>query len=215
MAADRVHRRYTPEEKGAAIARAMDVGYRVVSKETGIPWGTLSCWVFHARRRAMAADGAPVASGSEAPASAASARSEVAEAASPSSMAPAAPLPSSEAPAKGSRRPRVAKVYTPSQIAQALERVKAIGVRPAASELGISRTTLRAWERKTARAAAGEGVAPTSGPYPESQSDERDARIRAEWKKQVGLGPSQIRSQLRRSGMTVSVQTVRRRRYGA
>ncbi|MFZ4751565.1 MAG: DDE-type integrase/transposase/recombinase, partial [Phycisphaerales bacterium] len=134
----------------------------------------------------------------------------------PSQAASAAPVdtpvsaPAAEKAPARSRRPRVAKVYTPSQIAQALEQVKTLGVRPASKVLGISRTTLRSWERKTARAAAGEGVAPTSGPDPKSASDERDGRILAEWKKQCGLGPSQVRNQLRRSGMTVSVQTVRR-----
>ena len=108
------------------------------------------------------------------------------------------------------RRARVAKVYTPTQIAQALEKVAAIGVRPAAKALGISRTTLRDWERKVARAARGEGSAPTSGPDPKTVAADRDARVLAEWSKQNGLGPSQIRNQLRRAGMTVSTQTVRR-----
>jgi hypothetical protein len=36
----------------------------------------------------------------------------------------------------------------------------------------------------------------------------RDARILAEWKKHPGLGPSQIRNQLRRGGFKVSVPTV-------
>jgi transposase InsO family protein len=104
----------------------------------------------------------------------------------------------------------VAKVYTPTQVAQALERVAAIGLRPAEKELGISRTTLRGWERKAARAARGEGPAPTSGPDPKAVEARRDAAILAEWKKQQGLGPSQIRNQLRRAGTKVSVQTVRR-----
>jgi transposase InsO family protein len=104
----------------------------------------------------------------------------------------------------------VAKAYTPTQVAQALERVAAIGVRPAATELGISRTTLRDWERKAAKAARGEGPAPTSGPDPRTVEARRDAAILAEWQKQQGLGPSQIRNQLRRAGTKVSVQTVRR-----
>lgn len=104
----------------------------------------------------------------------------------------------------------MAKVYTPTQIAQALERVAALGPRPAASELGISRTTLRQWERKAARAAKGEGPAPTSGPEPKDIEARRDKAILDEWHRQQGLGPSQIRNQLRRAGTRVSVQTVRR-----
>ena len=228
MSRERVLRQYTPEEKARATARAIEIGYRAVSQETGIPWGTLSCWVFHARRAAKAAvEGAPVAVVEGAPKRVAEAASKaVVEAApvqasavdvsrvptraerSPGAAAAAAPA----SPASSPRRPRVAKVYTPSQVAQALERVAAIGVRPAAKELGICRTTLRAWERKTARAAAGAGAgsAPTSGPDPKTTAEVRDARILAEWKKQVGLGPSQIRNQLRRVGVKVSVQTVRR-----
>jgi putative transposase len=108
------------------------------------------------------------------------------------------------------RRKRIAKIYTPSQIAHALERVAAIGVRPAEAELGISRNTLKDWEKKAKRAAQGEGPAPTSGPDPKDVEAQRDAAILSEWKKQPGLGPSQIRNQLRRAGIIVSVHTVRR-----
>lgn len=104
----------------------------------------------------------------------------------------------------------MAKVYTPSQIAQALERVEAIGVRPASTELGISRNALREWERKAAKAAKGEGPAPTSGPDPADVAAKRDKAILAEWHKQQGLGPSQVKNQLRRAGLRVSTQTVRR-----
>ena len=38
----------------------------------------------------------------------------------------------------------------------------------------------------------------------------RDAEILNEWKRQPGLGPSQIRNQLRRAGVKVSVNTVPR-----
>lgn len=210
MAGDRVHRHYTAAEKASATAKAMEVGYRQVSKETGIPWGTLSCWVFHARRRAKPVDSPSGSSTEEVAVATAASPAVPSQSASPAPVDTPASAPVAEKAPARSRRPRVAKVYTPSQIAQALEQVKTLGVRPASKVLGISRTTLRSWERKTARAAAGEGVAPTSGPDPKSASDERDARILAEWKKQNGLGPSQVRNQLRRSGMTVSVQTVRR-----
>ena len=52
--------------------------------------------------------------------------------------------------------------------------------------------------------------APTSGPDPKTVEERRDAAILAEWRKQQGLGPSQIRNQLRRTGIKVSVHTVRR-----
>ncbi|HYC99640.1 MAG TPA: DDE-type integrase/transposase/recombinase, partial [Phycisphaerales bacterium] len=169
-----------------------------------------SCWVFLARKRAAAPEA------TAAPALEASARATppAAEAvAGDADPPPSSPPPTQQAaagPSPSTRRARVAKTYTPSQVAQALERVAAIGVRPAAKELGISRATLRDWERKVARAAKGEGPSPTTGPDPKSIEEKRDAAILAEWRKQQGLGPSQIRNQLRRQGTVVSVQTVRR-----
>ena len=194
-------RTYTPEEKANATARSMEVGSRVVSKETGIPWGTLSCWVFKARKSA----GGPEPT-------VASPRPEPAAAPLPPPvpLPPPAPVAPPAPPPRPTARARVAKIYTPSQIAQALERVAAIGVRPAAKELGISRNALRDWERKVEKAAKGEGVAPTSGPDPKTIEARRDAAILSEWRKQQGLGPSQIRNQLRRAGIKVSVHTVRR-----
>jgi len=64
--------------------------------------------------------------------------------------------------------------------------VEAIGVRPTAKELGTSRTTLRDWERKVAKAAKGEGPTPTSGPDPKTIENKRDAAILTEWRKQAG-----------------------------
>lgn len=188
-------RTYTKAEKAAATQRAREIGAAQASLELGISPGTLSGWVFLARK----AEGlGPVKPG------AASAGRPAEPEAAPVAMPPPSPAP------RRTARARVAKVYTPSQIAQALERVAAIGVRPAAKELGISRNALRDWERKAARAANGEGPAPTSGPDPKTVEQRRDAAILAEWRKQQGLGPSQIRNQLRRAGIKVSVHTVRR-----
>ena len=204
MVANAKLRHYTAEERDKATKRAMEVGYRAASVELGIPWGTLSCWVFKARRAAGTTDAAPA--GMDTPPSQADGLEP-----SPAAPAPtAAASPTSASTSRPTARPRVAKVYTPSQIAQALERVAANGVRPAAKELGISRNALRDWERKAAKAAKGEGPAPTSGPDPKTVEERRDAAILAEWRKQQGLGPSQIRNQLRRAGIKVSVHTVRR-----
>lgn len=192
-------RAYSPEEKAKATARATEVGARKAAVELGIPAGTLSCWVYLARKKAVGVTDEPAPSTTAAPAPTTAAVSVVDP---PKQTDVAAPPPT--------RRPRVAKIYTPSQVAQALERIAQIGLRPAASELKISRTTLRDWERKAAKAAKGEGPSPTSGPDPKSVEEKRDAAILSEWRKQQGLGPSQVRNQLRRKGMKVSVQTVRR-----
>ena len=209
----RTGRNYTPDEKAQATAQARLIGAGKASVELGIPPGTLSCWVFNARQREKAAGAVGAVRGAAAAGVTAAVETVIARTETqdpPPAAGEAASAKAGAKPVGGARRPRVAKVYTPSQIAQALERIAAIGVRPAAKELGISRTTLREWERKTARAAQGEGVAPTSGPDPKTAASERDARVLTEWKKQMGLGPSQIRNQLRRAGMTVSTQTVRR-----
>ncbi len=231
MAAKRVPRQYTVEEKANATARAIDIGYRAVSQETGIPWGTLSCWVFKARQAGVTGPRGTTAPAATAVESRGSGGSEAvavvpvptASVPVPTALVPVptAPVPVPTAPvppvspavatsARATARARIAKVYTPSQIAQALERVAAIGVRPAAKELGISRNALRDWERKVEKAAKGEGPAPTSGPDPKTIEARRDAAILTEWRKQQGLGPSQIRNQLRRAGIKVSVHTVRR-----
>jgi len=191
-------RTYTEDERRKAAARAIEAGPTRASVEMGIPVGTLSCWAYKARQATAAT---PSASG---------------KARSRKDLAPGGPerSPTQQSSAvpgvAGRSRARVAHVYTPTQIAQALERAAAIGVRPAAKELGISRNALKDWQRKAARAARGEGPAPTSGPDPKAVEAQRDAAILAEWNKQVGLGPSQIRNQLRRAGVRVSVQTVRR-----
>jgi len=62
MVANTKLRHYTAEERNKATKRAMAVGYRAASVELGIPWGTLSCWVFKARKAAEAG-GAPPAGG--------------------------------------------------------------------------------------------------------------------------------------------------------
>lgn len=116
-------------------------------------------------------------------------------------------------PATGSAKKtsrRVGRRYTPSQIAQALESAARKGVAHAADELGMSRFSIYEWRRKAAKAAQGQGPSPTSGPDPETIQAQRDQEILAECRRHPGLGPSQIRNQLRRKNIKVSVQTVRR-----
>ena len=105
---------------------------------------------------------------------------------------------------------RVAKAYTPSQRTQILEDAVANGVSAASEKHDCSRFTIYAWKGKVARAAKGEGPSPTSGPDPSDIEAQRDQEIRDEWKKHPGLGPSQIRNQLRARCIKVSVNTTRR-----
>ncbi len=123
----------------------------------------------------------------------------------PSKPVEAAPPLTKKAPTK-----RVAKHYTPSQREQILECALAKGVTAAAAEHGVSRYSIYDWRRKVKRAAAGEGDSPTSGPDPKDIEARRDREILDMWELHRGLGPSQICNQLRRGGVKVSTNTVRR-----
>ncbi len=105
---------------------------------------------------------------------------------------------------------RVAHSYTPSQRAQALELIAEKGVSAVSRELEISRFALYDWKRKLERAALGQGDSPTSGPDPADAETKRDNEILAVWREHPGLGPSQIKNQLRRKGVKVSINTARR-----
>jgi putative transposase len=116
------------------------------------------------------------------------------------------------------RRPlkqRVAKIYTPSQRAEILEHAAAHGPTETERKLGVSRYSIYAWQRKVSNAAEGNGPSPTSGPAPSEIEAQRDKEILDEWHRHPGLGPSQIRNQLRRKSIRASTNTVRRVMEGA
>ena len=123
---------------------------------------------------------------------------------------PAAVRPKPDGGPSDGVRKHVARSYTPSQKAEAIEQAAAHGVSAASEKLGISRFSIYDWQRKVAKAAKGEGPSPTSGPTPQAIEEQRDREILGEWRTHPGLGPSQIRNQLRRRGVKVSVTTARR-----
>lgn len=108
------------------------------------------------------------------------------------------------------KRRRVAKRYTPSEREQILETVEQEGPSEASRRHGCSRFAIGSWRKQVERAAAGEGPSPTSGPDPVAVEAQRDQEILDEWHRHPGLGPSQIRNQLRAKCIKVSVNTVRR-----
>jgi putative transposase len=130
----------------------------------------------------------------------------------PPASSPPTPSPKSSTPSpkRVMRAARVAKLYTPSQKAEVLEHAGTHGVTAAAAKFEVSRFSIYDWQRRVEKAAAGQAPSPTSGPAPNDIEAQRDKEILGEWKKQPGLGPSQIRNQLRRAGVKVSVHTVRR-----
>jgi len=106
-------------------------------------------------------------------------------------------------------RRRVSKVYTPSERARALEYAAAEGPTAAARKFGISRFTINDWRRIARLHAKGKVSDSLVVGSDDDQGAARDRRILDEWKAHPGLGPSQVRNQLRRQGMKVSLHTVR------
>jgi putative transposase len=178
-------RRYTPKERLAALKLADKVGLAEASRKLGIPNTTICGWRSQAKNAAAAA--APEAT-PQAPEKAAEA------------SAPAASV---------ARKKRVAKFYSPSLKAQILEYAAQHGNTEAASKFGATRFAIYDWQRKAKLQAEGKAK---DSPVVSSDEDPtvvRDQRIFAEWKSSTGLGPSQVRNQLRRQGMKVSIHTVR------
>jgi len=185
--ARRSTQKYTAQQKRDAIELANEIGTSLAAVRLGIPKGSLSCWRFK--------DQAARKTGG----------------AWPPFPAPAEEVDEVEqTPLPAVMARRIAKIYTPSQRAVALELVAKIGVNAASRQLGISRFSLYEWRRKVEGAAQGKGDSPTSGPDPKDVEAKRDAEILAVWHEHPGLGPSQVRNQLRRKGIKVSTHTVRR-----
>ena len=211
-------RKYTVEERERAVEEAGRLGVSAAAKMLGIPGGTLSCWAFLSRQRAAegakptevrpeprgskaVADALPVPASSPSGAPSASGTPGGALAAAPTTLASPAAAPTPRA--------SVAKSYTPSQRAEILEYAAKHGPTATEKSFGVSRFSIREWKRKTAAAAAGgTAPAPTTGPDT-SPADERERRVLHEWRAHPGLGPSQVRNQLRRAGYKVSVHSVR------
>jgi transposase InsO family protein len=108
-------------------------------------------------------------------------------------------------------RKKIAHVYTASQREEVLERAAAEGVSHVSQSTGISRAAIYDWKRKMRLIAEGKilNADENSGGSAQSAND-RDALVLELWKKHPGLGPTQIRNQLRREkGMKISVHTVR------
>ena len=178
----RQQRIYTRKERSEAIALSAEVGARKAADQLGIPRGTVTHWWLHRRDHV----GTGVAT------------KDVQETKDADPPSAAEPSPK-----------RVARKYTPSEKARALEHVAKHGITATSKALGISHFALYDWRRRVERAARGEGVSPVSGPDPKDVEEQRNGEILAMWKRHPGLGPSQIRNQLRRQGIKVSVKTVR------
>lgn len=203
MSGSRTIRRYSPEERAEGIRLTLDLGPAAASKKLGIPDGTLSFWAYVFRKTnggsatpASQPDdqeiGREIVDARPEPEKAAAVRSEAAE------------------DLAGKVQDRiVAKVYSPSQRAQALEYSAKYGPAAASRKFGISRFSLREWRRKVQQHAKGERADNPLAGSDENPVAVRDLRILTEWRAHPGLGPTQVRNQLRRQGFKVSTHTVR------
>ena len=190
----RRYRQYTQSQREEVMADIGDIGLSAASKKHGIPTSTVGNW-HKARRPTEPTSSSHLAAvGGEAPP--ASLHADTSE-----------PAPQPESP---QARSKMAKRYTPSQRGEILEDAAKDGVTESAKKHGVSRWTIYDWQRKVKRAAEGKGPSPTSGPALQEIEARRDKEILDEWHRHPGLGPSQIRNQLRRKSIKVSTHTVRR-----
>ncbi len=205
-------REYTPAERKAAIADVRRIGVAEAARKHGVPKSSVSKWASAAGVKREAGEKSAKKAASQRPATATrAAKSPAIELTVKSEPAvSAAESPPSVPAAKRVLRSRIAKLYTPSEKAEAVEYASAHGVTAASTKFDISRFSIYEWRNKVSKAAKGEGPSPTSGPAPKEIEATRDREILAEWNKHPGLGPSQIRNQLRRGGIKVAVHTVRR-----
>jgi putative transposase len=176
-------RKYTEQQRSKALLDAETMGTCAAADKHEIPASTVSRW------RSERRDAPPKAEPK------------------PSSQ----PKPTTRTEPKPFER-KVARHYTPSQKAQAVEYAHVHGVTAASKELGPSRHSIYAWLREAEAAAAGEPQASTMTTVTADvvTEEQRDAEILEEYARHPGLGPSQIKNQLRRKNIKVSIQTVRR-----
>lgn len=199
MAKARNSRRYSPAEREQALLRAQEIGPTAAGKELEVPSGTIASWQTQARQRATVLPDTSEPPTPPAPEPTATSPIE------PAPATPVAPEPASKAKEQG----KVAKVYTPSARARILEAADSEGVTAASEKFGVSRFSIYEWRRRAALHAEGKiADSPVTG-TDEDKAAARDHRILAEWRAHPGLGPSQVRNQLRRAGLKVSIHTVR------
>jgi putative transposase len=195
---ERQQRKYTEETRSEVTEDAMTLGVNAAAEKHHVPKSTVSRW----KGLAQTAATQKKKRGGEKAASAKNRKEpEVDEKEAPTILR-------NGGRDKAGRK--VARRYTPSEKARVLEYAAEHGVQAAAKRFGASRFSIYDWKRKVERAAAGQGESPTSGPSADELEAQRDREILGEWHQHPGLGPSQIRNQLRRRGVKVAVQTVRR-----
>lgn len=186
------NRRYSKKQRRKAVSLVKEVGITEAAQCLELPKSTVAGWFYGAERAERKASERRRASG------AASKSVEQADSGADRDNA------KQTAPRRAARR------YTPSERAEIVEYAAAHGVTNTHKKFQVSRFTIYEWMRKVGIAAEGKGESPTSGLAPQQIEAQRDKEILNEWHRHPGLGPSQIRNQLRRKDIKVSVHTTRR-----
>lgn len=204
-------RKYTVEQGREALRLSHEFGSTVASDRMGIPKSSFYVLLREARER----DAREQAERERA--SRKRARAEKARRPEPPGPIPSAPpapplvvVPASPEATAPAKKRGVARLYTPSQKAEAIELAAKLGVTAASERLGISRFSIHEWRDRLEKAAQGKAPDPTSGPDPKEVETRRDREILSVWKEHPGLGPSQVSNQLRRKGVKVAVGTTRK-----
>ena len=220
-----VGQRYTAEERAVVLADVPKLGCKPAAAKHGVPAPNVFRW-------AKAAGITKASSNDETPTTPTTPTSPPPPAVVITPSKPAQPSPKVAAPGKAvappwtgnkspgatdkpamtpASKPRtIARSYTPSERAQIIEYAAEKSVTESATKFNVSRFSIYDWQRKVGAAAKGEGPSPTSGAGVKEIEARRDKEILDEWSRHPGLGPSQIRNQLRRKSVKVSVHTARR-----
>jgi transposase InsO family protein len=103
--------------------------------------------------------------------------------------------------------------FTQAQKRTILKSAESVGVKEAAKLAGVHYTTLYEWRNKLAHLGE-EGFLAYQPPRPgrgrKIISAEQEAAVLNCWKSNPGYGPGQVRGQLRRAGITISMRSVRK-----
>ena len=193
-------RRYTVEQKGAALAWAAKHGPAAAAAKFGMSQRTVDYW-----QAAQRKGPAPAAAGGTA----------AARTVAPSAAAVTAPPVAKGIPAARARRGRR---YGVAEKQAVLAHAAAHGATATEQALGVSRWSIYEWGRRqaavpTGTAAAQALAARSSRPKHNAQtmSEERHHQIADAWLANQALGPRQVRNLLRRTrGLRVGTSTVRR-----
>ena len=101
--------------------------------------------------------------------------------------------------------------FTQKQKLDILVSVKAVGIKKASDLAGVHYTTVYQWQRKLEVLGEDSFLAyqPKSrGRGIKRVSEEQEKSVLETWERYPGFGPSQVRNQLRRQGITISTRTV-------